>query len=67
LKIVFLKSWSSKAQCLESIPKLGVKRTDSTKQVASATGEGATAALVIRDYLKTVSGKKTLEKNVVAT
>lgn len=31
----------------------GDVRADSTKQVASATGEGATAALLIREYLKT--------------
>ena len=32
----------------------GDVREGSTKQVASATGEGATAALLIREYLKTV-------------
>ena len=32
----------------------GDLRTDSTKQVASAAGEGAAAALMIRDYLKSV-------------
>jgi thioredoxin reductase (NADPH) len=32
----------------------GDVRTASTKQVASAAGEGATAALLIRDYLKSV-------------
>ncbi|MEJ2759740.1 MAG: FAD-dependent oxidoreductase [Anaerolineales bacterium] len=32
----------------------GDVRMGSTKQVASATGEGASAALVIREYLKTV-------------
>lgn len=32
----------------------GDVRADSTKQVASAAGEGATAALLIREYLKTV-------------
>jgi len=32
----------------------GDVRVDSTKQVASAAGEGATAALMIREYLKTV-------------
>jgi thioredoxin reductase (NADPH) len=31
----------------------GDLRADSTKQVASAAGEGAAAALMIRDYLKT--------------
>ena len=40
-----------------SIPGIfaaGDVRADSTKQVASATGEGATAALLIREYLKSV-------------
>jgi thioredoxin reductase (NADPH) len=40
-----------------SIPGLfaaGDVRAESTKQVASAAGEGATAALLIRDYLRTV-------------
>ncbi len=32
----------------------GDARADSTKQVASAAGEGATAALLIREYLRTV-------------
>lgn len=34
----------------------GDVRDESTKQVASAAGEGATAALLIRDFLKTVGG-----------
>jgi thioredoxin reductase (NADPH) len=40
-----------------SIPGIftaGDVRSSSTKQVASAAGEGATAALLIREYLKTV-------------
>ena len=32
----------------------GDARAGSTKQVASAAGEGATAALLVREYLKTV-------------
>jgi thioredoxin reductase (NADPH) len=32
----------------------GDVRAGSTKQVASATGEGATAALLVREYLKAV-------------
>ncbi|MGB6853977.1 MAG: FAD-dependent oxidoreductase, partial [Thermoanaerobaculia bacterium] len=32
----------------------GDVRANSTKQVASAAGEGAAAALMIRDYLRTV-------------
>jgi thioredoxin reductase (NADPH) len=43
--------------CLEtSVPGIfaaGDVRAGSTKQVASASGEGATAALQIREYLKT--------------
>jgi len=31
----------------------GDARAGSTKQVASASGEGATAALLVREYLKT--------------
>jgi len=37
---------------LPGIFAAGDARADSTKQVASATGEGATAALMIREYLK---------------
>ncbi|MCY4093305.1 MAG: FAD-dependent oxidoreductase [Caldilineaceae bacterium] len=40
-----------------SVPGLfaaGDARAESTKQVASAAGEGATAALLMRDYLRTV-------------
>ena len=32
----------------------GDVRLGSTKQAASAVGEGATAALMVREYLKTV-------------
>ena len=34
----------------------GDVRADSTKQAASAAGEGASAALAIREYLKTIGG-----------
>lgn len=40
-----------------SIPgviRAGDDRVFSTKQVASAAGEGATTALLIREYLKTI-------------
>jgi len=33
---------------------VGDVRADSTKQAAAAAGEGATAALMIREYLKEV-------------
>jgi len=38
---------------LPGIFAAGDVRAGSTKQVASAAGEGATAALLIREYLKT--------------
>ena len=34
----------------------GDVRAGSTKQAAAATGEGASAALAIREYLKTIGG-----------
>ncbi len=37
---------------LHGVFAAGDARADSTKQVASATGEGATAALMIREYIK---------------
>jgi len=43
---------------MTSLPGLfaaGDVRADSTKQVASATGEGATAAIMIREYLEEVA------------
>lgn len=40
--------------CVPGIFAAGDVRAGSTKQVASAAGEGATAALLIREYLKTV-------------
>jgi len=54
------QGWASKRDpfLLESsVPGIfaaGDARAGSTKQVASAAGEGATAALLIREYLKTV-------------
>lgn len=39
---------------LPGIFSAGDVRADSTKQVASAAGEGAAAALMVREYLKTV-------------
>ena len=46
-------------QMMTSIPGVfaaGDVRAGSTKQAASATGEGASAALAIREYLKTIGG-----------
>ncbi|PZS01985.1 MAG: pyridine nucleotide-disulfide oxidoreductase [Candidatus Chloroheliales bacterium] len=47
------------AQFATNVPGLfaaGDVRTGSTKQIASAVGEGATAALMIREYLKSERG-----------
>ena len=44
---------------MTSVPGIfaaGDVRAGSTKQAASAAGEGASAALAIRDYLKTIGG-----------
>ena len=44
---------------MTSIPGIfaaGDVRAGSTKQAASAAGEGASAALAIREYLKTIGG-----------
>jgi len=38
--------------CIPGIFAAGDVRSGSTKQVASASGEGATAALLIREYIK---------------
>ena len=38
--------------CIRGVFAAGDVRKGSTKQAASAAGEGATAALMIRDYLK---------------
>ena len=46
------------ARLMTSVPGLfavGDVRAGSTKQAASAAGEGATAALMIRDYLRKVA------------
>jgi thioredoxin reductase (NADPH) len=51
----FLKA----SQLMTSIPGIfvaGDVRSGATKQAASAAGEGASAALAIREYLKTVDG-----------
>ena len=41
-----------------SVVSLGGLRLSSTKQVASAVGEGATAALMIRNYLEKEQGNR---------
>ena len=41
---------------MEGVFAAGDVRADSTKQAASAAGEGASAALAIREYLKVIGG-----------
>lgn len=48
----FIKTDKSLETSLSGVFAAGDARTGSTKQVASAVGEGATAALMIREYLK---------------
>ena len=43
---------------LEGVFAAGDARSGSTKQVASAVGEGATAALMIRQYLERTQGSR---------
>ena len=43
---------------LEGVYAAGDARSGSTKQVASAVGEGATAALIIRQYLEKTQGSR---------
>ena len=48
----FIQTSLSMATSLEGVFAAGDCRTGSTKQVVSAAGEGATAALMIREYLE---------------
>ena len=50
----FVKTAASLMTTVPGVFAAGDVRSGSTKQVASAAGEGATAALNIREYLKTV-------------
>jgi len=49
----FVKTWHMMTD-ISGIFAAGDVRADSTKQAASAAGEGASAALAIREYLKTI-------------
>lgn len=44
--------------CIEGVVAAGYVRGGSTKQVASAVGEGAIAALMIRNYLEKQLGNR---------
>ena len=50
----FVTTGSTLETSMPGVFAAGDVRAGSTKQAASATGEGATAALMIREYLKTV-------------
>ena len=48
----FLVTGNDLQTCMAGVFAAGDVRSGSTKQAASAVGEGATAALMIREYLK---------------
>ena len=54
----FIKTGGTLETNIEGIFAAGDARTGSTKQVASAVGEGATAALMIRHYLEKTEGSR---------
>ena len=62
--IVDLDSWGFVRTCdnmqtsVQGIFAAGDARAGSTKQIASAVGEGAAAALMIRQYLESLGGKR---------
>lgn len=54
----FIKTGPNLETSLEGVFASGDVRSGSTKQVASAVGEGATAALMIRQYLEKTEGNR---------
>ncbi len=54
----FIKTSVSLETNMEGVFAAGDVRAGSTKQVASAVGEGATAALMIRQYLEKTEGSR---------
>ena len=54
----FVQTDSTLQTSIEGIFAAGDVRQGSTKQVASAVGEGATAALMIRQYLEKTEGSR---------
>ena len=60
----FVKTGENLATSIEGVYAAGDCRSGSTKQVASAVGEGATAALMIRQYLER-RGEKAKPSSVI--
>ena len=54
----FIKTSATLETNIEGVFAAGDVRAGSTKQVASAVGEGATAALMIRQYLEKTEGSR---------
>jgi len=57
-KFVFITTSGTMETSLSGVFAAGDVRGGSTKQVASAVGEGATAALMIRNYLEKQQGNR---------
>lgn len=53
-----LQTDPSMATSVEGVFAAGDARSGSTKQLTAAVGEGATAALMIREYLKDAQGDR---------
>lgn len=54
----FIRTFDNMQTSIEGIFAAGDARAGSTKQVASAVGEGAAAALMIRQYLEKLGGRR---------
>ena len=54
----FVRTFDNMQTSVEGIFAAGDARAGSTKQVASAVGEGAAAALMIRQYLEKLGGRR---------
>ncbi len=54
----FIKTGTTLENNIEDVYAAGDVRAGSTKQVASAVGEGATAALMIRQFLEKTGGSR---------
>ena len=54
----FIRTFDNMQTSVEGIFAAGDARAGSTKQVASAVGEGAAAALMIRQYLEKMGGRR---------
>ena len=54
----FITTGENLQTSVEGVYAAGDVRAGSTKQVASAVGEGATAALMIRQYLERTAGSR---------